>query len=206
MSHLVSSTDALADTGTDTGTRRAPALPIEDRRAMILDAVIPLLVEQGADITSKQIAEAAGIAEGTVFRAFGDKDSLIRAAAEKFFDPEYVRNGLRGIDPDDSLESKIAQVIDIFRTRLRGVMRVMAALGRQEPPPRPEEDRAGEIMTQVFAPDAERLALSPRRITHFIRLIAFSSAIPQINEVDTPFTSDELARIIVHGITKEESA
>ncbi|MCS5718303.1 TetR/AcrR family transcriptional regulator [Herbiconiux sp. CPCC 205763] len=198
----MSSTDELAENG----TRRAPALPLEDRRAMILDAVIPLLVEQGADITSKQMAEAAGIAEGTVFRAFGDKDSLIRAAAEKFFDPEYVRNGLRGIDPDDPLESKIAQVIDIFRARLRGVMRVMAALGRHEPPPRPEEDRSGEIMAQVFAPDAERLALSPRRITHFIRLIAFSSAIPQINEVDTPFTSEELARIIVHGITKEASA
>ncbi|WP_245741171.1 TetR/AcrR family transcriptional regulator [Herbiconiux ginsengi] len=199
----MSSTDEL--TGTADATRRAPALPIEDRRAMILDAVIPLLLEQGADITSKQIAEAAGIAEGTVFRAFGDKDTLIRAAAEKFFDPEYVRSGLRGIDPDDSLESKIAQVIDIFRTRLRGVMRIMAALGRQEPPPRPEEDRAGEIMAQIFAPEAERLALSPRRITHFIRLVGFSSAIPQINEVDTPFTSEELAQIIVHGIMKEES-
>jgi AcrR family transcriptional regulator len=197
----MSSTDELT-AGT---SRRAPALPLEDRRAMILDAVIPLVLEQGADITSKQIAEAAGIAEGTVFRAFGDKESLIRAAAEKFFDPEYVRNGLRAIDPDDPLEAKLTQVIDVFRTRLRGVMRVMAALGRQEPPPRPAEDHASEIINQILAPEAARLALSPRRIAHVIRLIAFSSAIPQINEVDTPFTSAELAQIIVHGIMKEES-
>ncbi|WP_382303844.1 TetR/AcrR family transcriptional regulator [Herbiconiux sp. UC225_62] len=197
----MSSTDEL----TTGSSRRAPALPLEDRRAMIVDAVIPLLLEQGADITSKQIAEAAGIAEGTVFRAFGDKESLIRAAAEKFFDPEYVRNGLRAIDPDDPLEVKLAQVIDVFRTRLRGVMRVMAALGRQEPPPRPAEDRSSEIIDQILAPEAARLSLSPRRVAHVIRLIAFSSAIPQINEVDTPFSSAELAQIIVHGITKEES-
>ena len=48
---------------------------------MIIDAVIPLILEHGVGITSRQIAEAAGVAEGTVFRAFGDKESLIAAAA-----------------------------------------------------------------------------------------------------------------------------
>jgi len=40
---------------------------------MIVDAVIPLLLEYGRDITTKQIAESAGIAEGTLFRAFETK-------------------------------------------------------------------------------------------------------------------------------------
>lgn len=53
---------------------------------MIIDAVIPLILEHGVGITSRQIAEAAGVAEGTVFRAFGDKESLIAAAADAFFE------------------------------------------------------------------------------------------------------------------------
>ena len=37
----------------------------EDRRTAILAALIPLLVERGGDVTTKEIAQAAGIAEGT---------------------------------------------------------------------------------------------------------------------------------------------
>ena len=33
---------------------------------------------------SRQMAEAADVAEGTLFRAFGDKESILRAAIERF--------------------------------------------------------------------------------------------------------------------------
>jgi AcrR family transcriptional regulator len=62
--------------------RRATALPPDERRSMIVAATLPLLLEHGDRVTSKQIAEAAGIAEGTVFRAFADKDELIVAVIE----------------------------------------------------------------------------------------------------------------------------
>ena len=54
-------------------TPRAPALSVEDRRASLVEVTIPLLREHGVGVTTKQVAEAAGIAEGTVFRAFGTK-------------------------------------------------------------------------------------------------------------------------------------
>ena len=66
---------------------------------MIIDAVIPLLLEHGRAVTSKQIAEAAGIAEGTIFRAFGDKETLVQAAIEKYLDPEPLREALRSHRP-----------------------------------------------------------------------------------------------------------
>ncbi|MES1170476.1 MAG: helix-turn-helix domain-containing protein, partial [Leifsonia sp.] len=92
------------------GTRAKP-LSVDDRRAMILEAVMPLLTEHGRDISSKQIAEAAGIAEGTVFRAFGDKESLIDAAIVKFLDPEPLRLELRAIDPQLPLDRKVLAVV-----------------------------------------------------------------------------------------------
>lgn len=47
----------------------------EQRREMIVRAALPLVVEYGTSVTTAQIARAAGIGEGTIFRAFGDKDT-----------------------------------------------------------------------------------------------------------------------------------
>ena len=54
---------------------RATALPPSERRAEIVAATLPLLLAHGAAVTTRQIAEAAGIAEGTIFRVFPDKES-----------------------------------------------------------------------------------------------------------------------------------
>ncbi len=59
-------------------SRRAESLPPDERRAMIIEAMLPLLLEHGEMVTTRQIAEAAGIAEGTIFRVFADKDELDR--------------------------------------------------------------------------------------------------------------------------------
>ncbi|HEX9549144.1 MAG TPA: helix-turn-helix domain-containing protein, partial [Acidimicrobiales bacterium] len=67
---------------TATSTRRAAALPPDERRSMIVAATLPLLLAHGERVTSRQIAEAAGIAEGTIFRAFADKDELIATVLE----------------------------------------------------------------------------------------------------------------------------
>src|SRR5690606_7898091 len=61
---------------------RATPLPPEDRRQAIIEAVVPLLIEHGPTATTRQIAEAAGVAEGTLFRVFPDKRALLFAVAE----------------------------------------------------------------------------------------------------------------------------
>src|SRR5690349_19883517 len=114
---------------------RARPLPPDDRRELIIGAIIPLLNERGRDVTSRELAEAAGIAEGTLFRAFGDKESIIRAGIEKMLDPEPFRAALRTISRDLSLEDKIAEIIDHLRERFQGVFSIMAAFGIEGPPP-----------------------------------------------------------------------
>ena len=48
---------------TATPSRRASALPADERRAAIVAAVRPVVLEHGERVTSRQIAEAAGVAE-----------------------------------------------------------------------------------------------------------------------------------------------
>ena len=88
----------MPDLAEDTPTqRRAPALSVDDRREMILDAAVPLIVEYGQNVTTKQIADAAGIAEGTVFRAFADKQELLAAAVRRFMDPAPFKRAIEAI-------------------------------------------------------------------------------------------------------------
>ena len=77
------------------GSRRG--LPADERRAAIIDAVVPLLREYGEAVTCRQIADAAGIAEGTIFRVFADKDELLARRVRAAVDLAPARS----IDPQD---------------------------------------------------------------------------------------------------------
>jgi AcrR family transcriptional regulator len=188
--------------GMPTLTRRASPMAVEDRRAMIIDAIIPLLLEHGASITSRQIAEGAGIAEGTIFRAFGDKESLIHAAVEKYFDPAPLRAKLAEIDPQQPLRAKIMTVIELMQSRFSGMFSMMAAVGGTERPPMPGTSNRLEfatIIAGILEPDLDRLNLPAERVGPVLRLVAFSTAIPAFNET-IAFTVDELTDVVLYGI------
>ncbi|MCW2808645.1 MAG: Transcriptional regulator, TetR family, partial [Marmoricola sp.] len=62
-------------------------MPPDDRRKAIVSVLVPLIVERGGEVSTREIAQAAGIAEGTIFRVFPDKRSLLVAAAEEAINP-----------------------------------------------------------------------------------------------------------------------
>jgi len=182
-------------------------MSVEDRRESILDAVVPLLLSHGADVTTKDIADAAGIAEGTIFRAFADKDELIQLAVARFMDPEPTFVALERIDPSLELEDKVRAVVEIFRERFTGVMGVVAALGHQKSQRghhrKPDSDARGKaIFDTLFTPDADRFRIEPDLAVFFIRLLTFGSAMPMFSS-DRDVDTGQLVDFIMQGIIKE---
>jgi AcrR family transcriptional regulator len=181
-------------------TERAKPLSVDDRRSSIIDAVIPLLMQHGRSVTTRQIADAAEVAEGTIFRAFGDKDSLIEAAVMKYLDPGPLNASILAIDPELTLEQKVNDILFLLRNRMTGIFGIMNAAGMSGPPPgRPRSDNFIELLETVLAPDLARLRVEPERVAQFIRLLAFASAIPSFN-AGQEIPTDELAALITNGI------
>lgn len=180
---------------------RARPLAPDERREAILVAVLPLLREKGRDVTSRELADASGVAEGTIFRAFGDKESLLEAGLLKLLDPQPFRDELRRIPHDLAFEDKITCVIEALRGRFGEVFRIMTLFQREGPPPRRES--AGEdwleIIRELLAPDAARLGVPIDIVAWYLRLVAFGASIEPFNHFRT-FDSSELAGIVVHGV------
>ena len=109
-------------------TPRAPAMAPEDRRTALVEVTIPLLKEHGVALTTKQVAEAAGIAEGTVFRAFATKEELVQACAAAVFDTTGVVASLRGIDGDLPLDDRLVAAVGVMQAWLERIIAVIGAL------------------------------------------------------------------------------
>lgn len=97
------------------------------RRSAIVAATIPLLVEHGSAVTTRQIATASGVAEGTLFRAFADKDELLRTAMIAALDPEPTAAAIRAVPGTGPLRDALLRVTTILAERQRTAMRVLGA-------------------------------------------------------------------------------
>ncbi len=90
------------------------------------------------------MAEAAGIAEGTVFRGFGTKDELVQACATAVFDTTTVVASLRGIDADLPLDDRLEAAVAVMQRWVERIIGVIGALhpaGGEPIKPRPRHNR-----------------------------------------------------------------
>lgn len=189
----------------------------DDRRRAILDVTVPLLLEHGAALTTKQVAEAAGIAEGTIFRVYPDKAALLHAAAEDVLAPagldELFAASLDGVT---GLRQRVLVAAERLNERAEMVMAVMmamrAAFASCEVQHTDRRPRGGppqyvldsqhallELLTRVFAPHADELSVPPRTAALLLRALVLGVRHPGGGGQE--LTPGDIVDALLDGIT-----
>ncbi len=171
---------------------------------MIIAATLPLLIEHGDRVTTKQVAEAAGIAEGTIFRVFDSKDDLIEAVVDAALDPAPLEAALATIPGDAPLAEALASAIEIMQQRVLDVWRLMSGVGIRfyELAQRPIVD--SEALVRIFEAHRSELTVEPEIAARLLRALTLSSTHPMlIGEAMPPQT---LARLFLQGAGGSEAS
>ncbi|MER7011831.1 TetR/AcrR family transcriptional regulator [Saccharopolyspora sp. NPDC000359] len=159
----------------ETTRRRAPGMSPEERRAMIIASALPLVAEFGAAVTTKQVARAAGIGEGTIFRVFEDKDELLAECVTEAFRPDQVAREIESIPLDQPLADRLRTAADALAAHLERIGAVVGALqasghpagarslrhkkDRSKPPRRPDGHGVRDAVAELFEPERDSLRL-----------------------------------------------
>jgi AcrR family transcriptional regulator len=182
-----------------------------DRRAAIIDAAKPLVMRLGSAVTTRQIADAAAIAEGTIFRVFPDKESVVQAVVDEVFDPAPTLGELAAIDRGLPLRERLTATVEVMQRRLSQVFGLIDALGWVRPPEPDEADRcarppAAEInhgfrtaVADIVGPDERVLRVPATELAHVLRLLVFSGTHPMICD-GRPLAPEQIVTILLDGL------
>lgn len=183
---------------------RALALPVDERRRMIVDATLPLLLQNGEMVTTRQIADAAGIAEGTIFRVFGDKDLLIAAVVERALDREPLERALRGIDLDQPFEDCLETAIVIIQQRVVDIWRLVSSVGQRFYDKGRGWQEVNGALVELFVANEDRISVDPVVAARLLRALTLSVTHPALAE--QPMPPAEIVRLFLYGLCSRSSS
>jgi AcrR family transcriptional regulator len=197
-------------------------MTLEERRTALIQATGPLLERYGRDVSTRQIADAAGIAEGTIFRAFATKDELIDAVITEVFDEQRTRSAILAIDRDLPLTERLVAAVTILQERTRRVFALFHAL-RLRPGwagPRPEDRPAHEtlhakqthdrellelVLVNLIGTDADELRLSVGEAVTALRGTVFALTHPLLGD-ERLATPERIVDLVLHGVARDHTS
>ena len=193
-------------------TRAAP-LPLDERRAAVIAATEPLLEQFGREVSTRQIAEAAGIAEGTIFRAFATKEELIDAVIKDSFDIHRTCDELGQIDRGLSLEERLIAAVVILQERLRRVFALFGSLRLRKEAPDHDSFRTrqqvdneliNEAIAALIGPDQDQLRLAVMEAASALRAITFAITHPILGDQGLA-DPEQIVDLVLHGSCRRPS-
>jgi AcrR family transcriptional regulator len=179
-------------------TTRATALPPDERRSAIIQATLPLLLEHAERLTTRQIAEAAGIAEGTIFRVFADKDEVIDAVMDAALDPTVTEAAIAEIDPGLPLTGALVAAVEHLQRRTLEVWRLISSVGPRfhDRIRRPVSESAA--LVALLKAHREELRVPPAEAARLLRAITLASSHPMM--ADKPMAPARIVDLFLHGV------
>lgn len=190
----------------------------EQRREAIVAAAIPLLIERGGNVTTGQIAAAAGIAEGTVFRAFKDKQELLTECMHTGLRPDLVIEAIDYLPSDEPLEQRLTSAIDLVTDYMQHMWSLIQALqiagiSREELHPKPSQDaekrspRHGEhamirvtsSIIRLLEPERDALRLEPALAARMLMGLVFANRLQGDDLGQETAHASQLVDLFLHG-------
>lgn len=183
-----------------------------DRRRSILDAVIPLLIDKGLSATTAEMAQAAGIAEGTIFRVFPDKPSLVYEAVKATMDPGPVEDAIRAISPGDPLAVQMEEAARVLLDHFSRVIALAELLRSMPTPPQARKSNGrrliietnaaiSAVLTDLLKRNSDELRVEPAKAIAALRGLIFASGHPLLPSNER-LTVDEVVAILLSGIAR----
>jgi AcrR family transcriptional regulator len=197
--------------------RRAAALPPEERRAALVAATLPLVLEHGTEIPTRLIAEAAGVAEGTIFRVFPTKEELIQAVVASAFDTSPLVEAIDHVDRELPLADRLEAAVELMQAhgrRLSGLMHAFAVRGTLRPHTegdqslhrserarhmRAAEARVIDALVVLIDPDRDQLRCPPTEAARRLRLVSTALSHPRFVEGDA-LPPGEVVSLLLDGL------
>lgn len=194
----------------------------DDRRASILDAAVPLLLERGAGVSTRELAAAAGVAEGTLFRVFPDKKALVHAAIGRLVDPAPVLaelDSLASAIRDEPLRAALVRVVALLQSRAQAISSVMIVahqvLAEDAGGPREKGvhgmhgagyrgraagDAIAGAIAPLLVPHAAELRLPPTDCVRFLTALVFATVRPGVATSAAPLSPEEIVDVLLDGL------
>lgn len=193
-------------------------LSTDDRREQILAAIGDVVRAHGAMVTSRQLAEAAGVAEGTLFRVFGDKDAILIAFIERegcrAFDLSAVEERL---GDDACLSDCVFAIIEVIVEQVGHYMELSMALGPliHTAHARGDHENSVDVHNRRFAhftewiasllePFAAELSVPPAAAAAAISTVAVTAS-SSWGQSTRPLSLEDTHKILVHGLVARQS-
>lgn len=177
------------------GGRAAP-LPPTERRSAIVDAVIPLVLSSGELPTSRQIAAAAEVSEGTIFNVFADKADLLESIVAAVLDTTTFEQIIGNIAADQPFLARLETAIAEMQRRVVDVWRVLSIVPHE--PLQPKRWAGSPALTMLLASADVPLKFPPERAAEILRAVTLALTHPLMS--DGAVEPSAIADLFLNGV------
>lgn len=190
---------------------RARPMSPDERRAHLTDVTLRLLRVHGRAVSTRQIAEAAGVAEGTIFRVFDSKEELVDAAISRAFEPGDLVVRIEEIDRDQPLRERLVTLVSILQQRFRATFGLMQKMELVGPPVHLHHsdeatawrERLDMLLRDLVADDADLLVVPVAEFVHVLRLLTFAGSHQRIADGQL-LTPERIVDTLLLGLQRRD--